>query len=118
MEGFESPNGALLYIVKECPILGVWSIPAEGGPETPVLDGIQDTRWAVARDGIYFAALKPPLEILRYRFDTRRTESVYRIRSAAAMWAGFTVSYDGRIFAWPQTVRDSSDILILDFPGS
>jgi len=114
MEGFESQDGKLVYFVKDRPQLGVWSIPAEGGDEVHLADGVRDTRWAVARDGIYFVTVKAPFDIMRYRFDTRRTELVYRLPGNPSIWAGFTASLDGASFVWPQTIRESSDIAILD----
>jgi len=113
-EGFESPDGRLLYFVKERPQLGVWSVPSDGGVESRVTDGGRDTRWAVSRDGIYFVTPGAPYDVMMYRYDTRTTRPLYRISDSAGVWAGFTVSFDGATIVWPQTVRDSSDIAILD----
>jgi hypothetical protein len=114
LEGFESPDGKLLYFVREWPRLGVWSVSSEGEGEVFVTDEVRDGQWAVTRNGIYFVALKAPPEIMLYRFDTRKIEPVYRIPGSFTTWSGFTASMDGSSFVWPQTIRESSDIAVLD----
>jgi Tol biopolymer transport system component len=115
MEGFGSPDGKLLYYTKDRPQLGVWSIPIAGGPETKVTGEVRDTRWAVADDGIYYLTTVAPLRIMRYAFATRQTTEVAQLPGSAQVWAGFSASPDGKVFVWPQTALDSSDIAILDF---
>jgi Tol biopolymer transport system component len=114
MEGFESPDGKLFYFTKDRPQLGVWSVPVNGGKETKVVDGPRDTRWAVAQDGIYWVTHQAPFRVHRYSFVAQRTEVLATLPDKVNIWAGFSVSWDGRVAVWPQTVLDSSDIGILD----
>jgi Tol biopolymer transport system component len=114
MEGFESPDGKLLYFVRERPELGLWSVPVGGGQEARVTDGVRDTRWAVSRDGIRYVTVRAPYEVMLYRYESGKTESIHRIPSGTSVWSGFSASFEGDVLVWPQTVRDSSDIAILD----
>jgi Tol biopolymer transport system component len=114
VEGFESPDGKLLYFTRDRPQLGVWSVPVEGGTEVKAVEGVRDGRWAVSLEGIHFVTVEPPFEIMTYRFDTKRVTRAYRLPKDATVWAGFTAAYDGSSVVWPQTVRESSDIAVLD----
>jgi Tol biopolymer transport system component len=113
-EGYESPDGRQLYFVKDRPLLGVWSVGTEGGEETRLIDGVRDTRWAVAREGIYYVTVAAPFEILAWRYAARESDVIYRIPGRKSVRAGFTASFDGSTFVWPQAVTDSRDIMILD----
>lgn len=114
MEGFESPDGKLLYYVKDRPRLGVWSVPCEGGEEAFGTEGVRDTRWSVARDGIYFVTPQPPFEVRLYRFDKKATILIHSMPAARSIWAGFAAAFDGKSILWPETVTESIDLAVLD----
>jgi Tol biopolymer transport system component len=67
-EGFESPDGKLVFYSKrETP--GIWSVPVGGGKEEPVLGKPDTNNWALGRDGICFFdwkdALHPCVTVLQ-----------------------------------------------------
>src|SRR5260370_33359302 len=59
-QAVESPDGKLLYYSKyQKP--GIWSVPVEGGEESPVLEKARQSIWALPKDGISFFHLNAPL---------------------------------------------------------
>lgn len=78
---FESYDSKAIYFSK-FDQAGIWSIPASGGPELPVVADKPQFGywgyWAISEPGLYFLdlAAEPRPAIEFYRFSTRRTSPV------------------------------------------
>lgn len=76
-EAFVAPTGDRLYYTKGIDILGLWSIPVGGGPETPV-GKIQlqprHRNWAVGREALYDIEFMAGKGWVLNRFDLQTGE--------------------------------------------
>jgi Tol biopolymer transport system component len=115
-QGFESPDGKLLYFVRGTDAPGIWSVPVAGGRETPVLPDVREAYWGVADTGIAFIA--PPGSgtadsTLRFLdFSTRHVSTLTALRGPA--WTGFAISRDARTAMWTRPDSSQSDLMLID----
>jgi len=116
-EAHESPDGKLLYYIKDRRKPGLWSVPVAGGEERAgIVPNAWMAWWAVARDGVYFVDFtnKPPA-IKQMRFGDG---SVHTLRIVEKVFwdlsPWFTVTQDGRWVAWAQYDQLGSDIMLID----
>jgi serine/threonine protein kinase len=124
-EALESPDGKRLFYVKLHQ--GLWSMPAEGGDETPVLQNLQPAFWAVSEKGIYFFDFTrsspdagTPLEF--FEFATRIVTHVRTIPKVVQLTFQLTmttspsmsVTRDGRWIAWVQVDHQDSDLMLIE----
>lgn len=117
-EGFFSPDGKLiyyLYLNQE----GIWSVPADGGPETQVIEkGSLTTGWALTPSGIYFLddAADSRAAIIFYDFAGRRLRQVATLPNK---WKvppveTFAVSPDGAWLIIAQQDQINSDLMLVE----
>jgi Tol biopolymer transport system component len=116
--GFESMDGKTLYFSKYA-TQGLWSVPAEGGPETSILEnlGLSDWgNWTVATDGLYYVtrtAQGPAL--LRFDPVTRETTRLHTwAGSPLSHEPGLSVSPDGQHLFFARADRIESDIVLVE----
>lgn len=119
-ESFESPDGRLLYYSKE-KMSGLWSVPAEGGPETRVLDSVRHFGWAGVDNGIYFVTThnvphaSASSQIRFYSFKTQTVVQVGTMRPELALTTpSLTVSRDGQRLIAVQGDQAGSDLVLVD----
>jgi Tol biopolymer transport system component len=118
---FESNDGHTVYYAKGKNIRGLWSVPVNGGGETPVLTELPQARywgyWALSDEGIYFvdtSATPHVIKLLDLR--TRRITGIAPLaRPAVALYApGLAVSPDGRRLLYVQEDHLNSDLLLVE----
>jgi eukaryotic-like serine/threonine-protein kinase len=116
-QGFESPDGHLLYFVRSDNAPGLWSVPVGGGPETFVLPEVQQNFWAVADDGIAFVApsstVSPKASIRLFSFASRKVSTLAVLRIADAL-SGFSITRDSQSAIWPQPDASLNDLMLID----
>lgn len=119
-EGFESADGQWLYYTKGRGLSAIWRVPVDGGTEAPIFDFQQpgySRVWALAGDGIYFAATDSYLHpmIKFFRFATGQMTTVATIeRGLPQGVSGLAVSPDGRWLLYPQIEQQGSDIILME----
>jgi Tol biopolymer transport system component len=112
-QGFESPDGKLLYFVRGTDAPGVWSVPVAGGKESLVLSEAREGHWAVADTGIAFIAAAAERSSLRFfDFATRTVRTLATLPGTA--WTGFAISRDARIALWSRPDSSQSDLMLID----
>jgi Tol biopolymer transport system component/DNA-binding winged helix-turn-helix (wHTH) protein len=120
-QAVESLDGKLVLYAKERGRPGIWSVPAGGGPEIPVLEAAQHNAWAVAEGGIYYIdydhADASAVPVNRFDFGTRRTVNAAKLPVPVATGVpALAVRRDGRWLAWVAMVdRGSGLMLVRDF---
>jgi hypothetical protein len=116
-EAFEGPDGRI-YFTKARTMLGIWSIPAEGGEEQHHVPDAREGLWGVAKDGLYYLDLYHPLPagtaLYRWSFARKRTEKTGLIPGRKTVWSGLGVSQDGKHIYFSQTVASASDLMKLE----
>lgn len=123
-QGFESPDGRLLYFVRAVDVPGLWSVPVSGGEETFVLGDVREAYWAVARRGIAFvvgdaAPSTSTSRIALFDFVSRKVSTLATLTTGPSpLSPGFAISDDARSAIWTQMERPQSDVMIMDFPSS
>jgi Tol biopolymer transport system component/DNA-binding winged helix-turn-helix (wHTH) protein len=117
---FESQDGKSLYYAKGMDIDGLWSVPVNGGDETPVLSFPKASfwgYWAVGKEGIYFVNTEtgpqPALQFLS--FAGKRVLDVAALdRRPVPFEPGLAVSPDERMILYTQEDQRSSDIMLVE----
>jgi Tol biopolymer transport system component/DNA-binding winged helix-turn-helix (wHTH) protein len=105
---FESYDGRTIYYSKfDQP--GIWSMPANGGSESPVVTGKPQVsyfgHWAVTESGLYLldADAEPRPAIEFYSFATRRITPVLSLENSPSDWQpSLSASRDGRTLFYTQ----------------
>lgn len=133
-EARESPDGTLLYFIKEGVADskardyekgsrpgGLWQMPLVGGEEKLVLTAVAHSYWAVADKGIYFvdfteapspASSKP---VRFFSFEGGKTSQVAVIQKEVLRnTPGLSVSRDGRWLSWAQVDHSGSDLMLAE----
>jgi len=118
-EGFESSDGTYLYYLKGRGIPGIWRVPAEGGPETPVITHNQAglwRYWRVVDGGMYFATAVEGHPIIEFfSFATGQTSEVFRPARRPEMYMpGMAVSPDGHSLLYTQKDQSGSNIMMVE----
>jgi hypothetical protein len=117
-EAFESLDGKLLFYAKyQKP--GIWSVPAERGEETQVVEKAGQSIWALARDGICFFDWKDALHPLMqfYSFRDRRSTTLYDFQRGTHLDTGdsaISVSPDERWILYTQIDQAGSNLVLVD----
>jgi Tol biopolymer transport system component/DNA-binding winged helix-turn-helix (wHTH) protein len=116
-EPIVSPDGRYIYYAKSAPLQGIWSIPAEGGPEARVVERGRELSFDVAETGIFVmdTSAKPQATVEMFSFASRQLMLVARLpaglRFAPASY--LTVTRDGRSMLYVQYDQWTSDIEML-----
>ena len=119
-QGFESPDAAVLYFVRNVPATGLWSVPISGGRETLVMPDVRDGFWGVADRGIAYIPFETgnadgTFDIRFFDFASRRSSLMVRLRAPLMpLSPGFAVSRDGRSVYWTQVDTDRDDVMLID----
>ena len=119
-QGFESPEGQLLYFVRSMDVPGLWSVPVGGGAETFVLGDVREAFWGVANRGIVFLVSEPNLSpngptIRYFDFLSRKASTLATLPTGSnPVSPGFAVSEDARAAVWIQVERSQSDVMLMD----
>lgn len=114
---FESSNGKTLYYAKGQDQPGLWSVPVEGGEETPVLEQLGAGywgHWSLRPEGIYFYnASTKAIEF--FSFGTHKVTRVVKPEKRPNRNnPGFTISPDGRRILFAQIDQDIADIMLVE----
>ena len=79
-----SADGKFLYYAKGRDVAGLWRVPADGGEETKLLDGLPVGAWgyfAVTQDGIYYPDIPAPGKagLYFYSFATQTSSLAFAV---------------------------------------
>jgi Tol biopolymer transport system component/DNA-binding winged helix-turn-helix (wHTH) protein len=118
---FESYDGRTVYYSKfDEP--GIWSMPASGGSESPVVTGKPQVgywgHWAVTESGLYLldADAEPRPTIEFYSFATRRITPVLSLEKKPSPWQpSLSASRDGRTVFYTQFDPQSAIKMVENF---
>ena len=93
-------------------------VPADGGDEAVVLEGVRFLLWSVTDQGIAFVTIAPAFDALDlYAFADRRVRRIgvlpHRVSRIAGL-GGLAVSRDGRSALINVTDHWESDIMVAD----
>lgn len=119
-QGFESPDGRLLYFVSGGDVSGLWAVPVDGGAEENVLPNVLEGLWAVTdREIVYIpsrtGAEDKSVEVRTYDLSSRTTSTFAVLRPALLpLMPGFSVSRDGRTMLWTQIDTAQHDVMLID----
>jgi hypothetical protein len=115
-QGFESPDGQLLYFVRSDNAPGLWSMPVGGGPETLVLADVQQNLWAVADDGIAFVTKDPTVSpnASNSSLQFRVSKGLHACGLAVTRALGFSITRDSQSALWPQLDMSRNDLMLID----
>jgi Tol biopolymer transport system component/DNA-binding winged helix-turn-helix (wHTH) protein len=115
-QALESPDGRLLYYLKEDEeFTSLWKVPVEGGQETQVLESVCCQNFAVVDRGIYFVPgwngeENSPLRFLS--FETKKVSTIATLGGIAAY--GLSATYDGRWLVYSQYEPSGSDLWMVE----
>lgn len=117
----ESYDGQTIYYSKfDEP--GIWSMPASGGSESPVVAGMPQVsywgHWTVTESGLYLldADAEPRPAIEFYSFATRRITPVLSLEKSPNPWQpSLSASRDGRTVFYTQTDPQSAIKMVENF---
>ena len=115
--GMESYDGQWLYFAK-ADEAGLWRIPTSGGEETKVLDQPRASYWGywtVGRAGIYYLnmhATPPQVELLA--MTGGRPTHIYTMKRFPPLYAGLTISPDGRTLLYNELTEPGSHITLAE----
>jgi dipeptidyl aminopeptidase/acylaminoacyl peptidase len=123
-QALESPDGQTVYYGKERHAPGIWSVPANGGPELIVSDLAWQNLWSVASDGIYYFDLSGQVQQV---FDTPRAVPLKKIdlitrkvTTAANIFTdlpsgvpALDVRGDGKYLAWVGRREHHSELMLI-----
>ena len=117
-QGFEAPDGRLLYFVRSDNAPGLWSVPAGGGSETFILPDVQQDLWAIADAGIAFvvqsSTVSPRKPVVRFfSFRSRKVADLAALPTGGVL-PGFSITRDGRSALWPQSDTSLNDLMLID----
>jgi hypothetical protein len=122
-EGLPSPDGSIVYFTKPVPgaSFAIWSVPAGGGPETPVPELQKFDRitrsWGVLREGIHFLARdEPSRPVVRFfNLSTRQVTPLFPLEKET-MWEvpDVDLSQDGRYALVVQLDHRINDLVMID----
>lgn len=120
-QALESPDGKLLFYVRDRGEHGVWSVPVNGGSEVPVLETAWHNAWAVSAKGIYYLdfdhATSSAVPVNRFDILTRNIVTVAKVPPPITRGVpAFAVSPDGRWLTWvASNDRQAGLMLVRDF---
>jgi Tol biopolymer transport system component len=122
---FESRDGQFVYYAKGQNVGGLWSVRANGGDETLVMELPKAGYWgywALSDEGVYVVDTSTlPHGILYLDLKTRRITRIADLATpAVAQYApGLAVSADGRKILYAQEDHLNSDLVLVEnFPFS
>jgi hypothetical protein len=119
-QGFESPDGRVLYFTRNVGAPGIWAAPVTGGQETLVLPDVREGFWGVADAGIMYVLPRTgnadgTFDLRMFIFSTRTSSTIARLPPAILpLNPGFSVLRDARTVLWCQTDSVQSDVMLID----
>ena len=93
----------------------LWTIPAEDGQETKILDSVWPRSFEVLRGGIYFIRLPGPHagpSLQLYSFVNKTSREIARFEKFHEM--GFSISPDGNSVVYPQIENSNADLMLVE----
>ena len=118
---FETSDGKYVYYAKGRTEPGLYRMPAGGGEEQIVFEGLRPGYWgywALANDGFYFADTPEPgvsAGISFFRFHDRRLRLIAKIEKPLTIGdSSMAVSPDGRTLLYTQVDQEGSDIMLAE----
>jgi dipeptidyl aminopeptidase/acylaminoacyl peptidase len=121
-EAMESPNGKILYVLKERSNSPIWKMPSQGGDESPAMEAatvLGFNRWQAFDDGIYFVqrtgrSYPPEDRIQFFDFATRNIKILARMGKPSSGFGGFTVSSDRKQILFAEVDQDDQVIMLME----
>jgi len=120
LRGVPSADGRRIYFVRSADAPGLWSVPADGGPETLVLSDVREGYWAVADSGVFFIVpwtqgSTVPDALRYFGFATHRVSILPAPpRGWGHISLGFSVPRDGRFVLWTHIDSEITDLMLID----
>ncbi len=116
VDGFESPDGKLLFFSKGA--RGIWSVPVTGGEETLVTPQGRDGCWAVAPSGLYFIDWESSpggkATVAHYSFATKQTRVIGTLPSRPEGGPRFSIAPDERSFLVALSEESEADLILVE----
>lgn len=119
-----SPDGKFIYYsrtrgpatgtVNTLPRVALLRMPADGGPETQVLDGVVERGWTVTAEGVWFVRQEGAQQGGLCFFDFKSGKTTTALSIAKPLQVGLVVSPDGRRLFWNQLDSQNSEILLVE----
>jgi Tol biopolymer transport system component/predicted Ser/Thr protein kinase len=121
-EAMESPDGKVLYFLKERSNSPIWKMPSQGGEESPAMESatvLGFNRWQPFDDGIYFVqrtgrSFPPEDKIQFFDFATRKIKTLARMEKPSSGYGGVTVSSDRRQILFAEVDQDDQVIMLVE----
>ena len=113
----ESPDGKFLYYVKSLVETSLWEIPVGGGPETKILEGLNDyLDLAIVEGGVVFVSTRDTASLQFFSFATNKIRSLAKFDRPIALGAGggLTVSPDGRWILCTHFEQAGSELMLVE----
>ncbi|MGA2149918.1 MAG: protein kinase [Bryobacteraceae bacterium] len=111
----ESPDGKMLYYVKQSGTGGLWKMPVAGGQETQVVPDVYRVNYAVTEKGIYFTphgGRDNTSTVEFFNFATGATTQIVKVTKPLDL--GLGVSPDGRTLLYSQVDQTGSNIMLIE----
>ena len=113
----ESADGKFLYYTKsKDPVASLWKMPAEGGEETKVVDGVVIANFAVTARGLYYITqpdLRSETRLVQFlNFADEKTRVVATIKQN--LYHGLSLSPDERWLLYAPNGRGGSNVMVVE----
>ncbi|MEO8051800.1 MAG: winged helix-turn-helix domain-containing protein [Acidobacteriota bacterium] len=123
-QAFESTDGRTVYYAKEQRGQGIWSVPANGGPEVLTSPLPWQNLWGLGGDGIYYfdlAGLVPqvfdtphPIPVKQLDLTTGKIKNVATILTDLPNGvSAFDVRFDGKYLIWAGRREHNSELMLI-----
>lgn len=118
----ESPDGKYLYYARSLDQPGLWRMPLQGGPESPVIEGLRAGYWgfyALHPKGVYFVDMEGTPDVGLQYFLKNLDHATGKISKVSTLLkrpfnSGLALSPDGKHFLYTQADRSDTDIMMVD----
>ena len=112
---FEAPDRRTLFYMKTNRNAKLWRSAIDGSGETEVLDGVDSRGFVVTADRVYYQRQEHngSFAIRRYMFATREDSQIASL--ANPIFAGLSISPDGKYLIYSQKLEASNLMLVEDF---
>ena len=112
-------TGAYLHYARQGDKYSLWRQPASGGQAEKVLDGMENSTFALSSKGIYFIARGSEdkfwkIMIVFHEFSTGKRTKIVDLRWGTSSGTGYSFSPDGRFLLYTQSDRETDDLMLVE----
>jgi Tol biopolymer transport system component len=102
----------LFYTKSRSDVTELWKWTKEGGEQGPVLSGVVDRSFAVAKSGIYFLSSGPPASIQYMSLLTGKSTTLGVLKKPVHF--GISLSADGQMLLYGQIDQQARDLMLIE----